>query len=191
VGGKGLIIAASAAVAMIYLQLIAGAVMRHYGAGLAIVDVPLNYGKLLPPVGEAELGAINTLRTYRLNMPAVTLTQVWLHFAHRVGALAVTAALIILIVKTVRMRNLALNRPARALVFLLITQITLGVLTVLLRKPADIASAHVAVGALTLVTTFVLMTRAVRLYSPNLMGKPDFRRAEADEILTPARPMAA
>ena len=190
-GGKGLIIAASIAVVIIYLQLVAGAVMRHYGAGLAIIDIPLNYGKVLPPITEAELGAVNTLRTYRLNMPAVTLSQVWLHFAHRIGAIAVTAALVLLIIKTVRMRNPALNRPARAIIFLLITQLTLGVLTVILRKPADMASAHVAVGALTLLTTFVLMVRALRLYSPNLIGKPDFRRADVDATMTPARPLAA
>jgi cytochrome c oxidase assembly protein subunit 15 len=190
-GGKDLIAAASIAVTVIYFQLIVGAVMRHYNAGLAIVDVPLNYGKVLPPVSDAELASVNTLRTFRLNMPAVSLTQVWLHFAHRVGAIAVTAALVVLIVKTVRMRNVGLNRLTRALVFLLITQLTLGILTVMLRKPADIASAHVAVGALALVTTFVLTTRAIRLYSPNLIGKPDFRRADVDATLAPARPMAA
>jgi heme A synthase len=61
---------------------------------------------------------------------------------------------------------------------LLFTQLTLGVLTVLLRKPADIASAHVAVGALVLVTTFVLAVRSMRLYSASPLAadagdKPD------------------
>jgi heme A synthase len=84
-----------------------------------------------------------------------------------------------------------LNRLARGLVLLLITQLTLGVLTVILRKPADIASLHVAVGALTLLVTFVLAARAVRLYSPSLIGKPEFRRANVDATLRPARPMAA
>jgi hypothetical protein len=36
---------------------------------------------------------------------------------------------------------------------------------VLYRKPADIASSHVAVGALILVTTFALTVRGIRLYS--------------------------
>ena len=35
-----------------------------------------------------------------------------------------------------------------------------------MRKPADIASSHVAVGALILMTTFVLLIRSMRLYSP-------------------------
>jgi heme A synthase len=46
---------------------------------------------------------------------------------------------------------------------LLLIQLTLGILTVWLGKPADVASAHVAVGALTLVTTFALAVRAARL----------------------------
>jgi heme A synthase len=47
---------------------------------------------------------------------------------------------------------------------LLVIQFTLGVLTVYLRKPADIASSHVACGALLLVTTVALLTRAMRVY---------------------------
>ncbi|MGH7215290.1 MAG: hypothetical protein ACREIT_11055, partial [Tepidisphaeraceae bacterium] len=48
--------------------------------------------------------------------------------------------------------------------------VTLGVMTVLMRKPADIASAHVATGALFLVTTFVLAVRSMRLYAPRRVG---------------------
>jgi hypothetical protein len=36
----------------------------------------------------------------------------------------------------------------------------------LLRKPADIASAHVAVGALLLVTTWVIAMRAIGIVRP-------------------------
>jgi cytochrome c oxidase assembly protein subunit 15 len=57
-----------------------------------------------------------------------------------------------------------LIRGAMVLVTLLIIQVTLGAFTVWMRKPADIASAHVAVGALTLMTTFILTVRAMRLY---------------------------
>src|SRR5712692_10448465 len=35
---------------MVYLQLILGALMRHMGAGLAIPDFPLAFGRLLPPL---------------------------------------------------------------------------------------------------------------------------------------------
>src|SRR4029453_8305268 len=62
-------------------------------------------------------------------------------------------------------RRQGLTAPALALIALLIAQLSLGVLTVLLRKPADIASAHVAVGALVLVTTLLIAMRAARLYA--------------------------
>jgi heme A synthase len=50
---------------------------------------------------------------------------------------------------------------------LLILQVTLGILTVLLRKPADIASAHVAVGSLLLVTVWVTAMRAIGVVRAN------------------------
>jgi heme A synthase len=46
---------------------------------------------------------------------------------------------------------------------LIVLQITLGILTVLKRKPADVASAHVAVGALILATMFILSVWVIRL----------------------------
>jgi heme A synthase len=57
--------------------------------------------------------------------------------------------------------------PATLMSALLVVQITLGLLTVILRKPADVASAHVAVGALLLVSVFVLTVRAARTVAPN------------------------
>ena len=43
-------------------------------------------------------------------------------------------------------------------------QVTLGALIIWWQKPADVASIHVAVGALTLLTAFVLTVRVARLY---------------------------
>jgi cytochrome c oxidase assembly protein subunit 15 len=178
--GRGLIVAAVAAVVVIYFQLMAGAFMRHYQAGLAVTDFPLTYGKLLPPAGVDELVAINQMRVYDLQLPMVTLGQIWVHFGHRIGAVVVTLFLLVVIVKAIKLRRADLTRLAVLLGLLLVTQITLGALTVLKRKPADLASAHVAVGALTLMTTFVLAVRAMRLYSPSLLGRPEFKRISAD-----------
>jgi heme A synthase len=70
---------------------------------------------------------------------------------------------------------------------LLSAQIALGATTVLLRKPADIASAHVAVGALCLVTTFVIMVRAIRLYAPLPRRRKGFEIVQVPEAIpTPA-----
>ncbi|HSV15436.1 MAG TPA: COX15/CtaA family protein, partial [Tepidisphaeraceae bacterium] len=152
-------------VLVVYVQLILGATMRHYQAGLAIPDLPLAYGHLLPPMSQAQLDAANHQRVWNLNLEPVTLTQVWLHFAHRVGAIVVTIALVTLIGVILLRHRRTLLIPAVTLSLLLLGQLTLGVLTVYFRKPADIASLHVAVGALVLVTTFSIAVAAMRLYS--------------------------
>ena len=163
--GRKLFRLAAVAVFSIYVQLVIGALMRHYGAGLAIPDLPLAYGKMLPPASEEGLRRINDARLWDAGLPRVTLAQVWLHFAHRVGALIVVSHVVPVAVRVLRRHRTAeLVRPAVIMLALLAAQVTLGVLTVLYRKPADVASAHVAVGALLLVTTFVLAARAGRLY---------------------------
>jgi heme A synthase len=58
--------------------------------------------------------------------------------------------------------------PAWSLLALLLVQLTLGVLIVLLKKPADVASYHVAVGAAVLATTFLIAARSMRLFAPAL-----------------------
>jgi cytochrome c oxidase assembly protein subunit 15 len=175
-------------VAAIYSQLIVGAVMRHYQAGLAVNDFPLIYHKVIPPTSATELAVINQQRSALWNrslaehanidfaaleqMTApVSLAQVWVHSLHRYGAIAVSCLVLALagtILTRERQKNLV--APAIILLVLLATQVTLGALTVLLHKPADVASAHVAVGALTLMTTFVLTARILRLYSPYYRG---------------------
>jgi len=154
---------AAALVVVVYAQLVAGATMRHYGAGLAIPDLPLAYGKVLPPVTDAGLELANTARRWDAGLPGVTLGQVWLHFAHRLGAVVVTVVAAALIARVVRRRRRELFASAIVLAALLLAQLTLGVLTVLWRKPADVASLHVAVGALVLVTSFVTAVRAARV----------------------------
>ena len=152
------------AVVLIFAQLIVGAMMRHYKAGLAIPDLPLAYGNWLPPMDEAALRKINNYRGYHTDLFPVTLFQVWLHFAHRIGAIIVSAAVVLVVTHVLRRREQSLlRRPVILLIVLLVIQLTLGVLTVLMQKPADIASLHVAFGALTLFTTFTLTTRAIKL----------------------------
>jgi cytochrome c oxidase assembly protein subunit 15 len=152
-------------VVVVFAQLMVGATMRHYQAGLAIPDFPLSYGKLIPPTNQAELDAVNLMRADQPNLDSVTLGQIWLHFAHRIGALIVT--LFVLHVATSALLRYSseprIRQPALVLLSLLPAQIGLGIAIVLLRKPADIASAHVAIGALVLVTTFVLTARAWRI----------------------------
>jgi len=186
--GRRLVKLGLATVSVIYLQLIVGASMRHLQAGLAIPDLPLAYGKVLPPTNAQQLDAVNWLRTRQLNLDPVNLEQIWLHFAHRMGAILVSVMVLTLagvVLGRYRMHP-RLSRPAMLLIVLLAGQLTLGVLTVLLRKPADVASAHVAVGALVLVTSFVLTCRAARIYG---LRKPEER--EKVVVAPPASPRFA
>jgi heme a synthase len=150
---------------IVFMQLIVGAIMRHSDAGLAIPDFPSSYGHLLPPTSIDDAFRRQAIHDFgtNLGLNQVTLFQIWIHFAHRIGATLVTIAVLTLSTTIlVRSRkNSALATPAWLLLGLLVTQVTLGILTVLLRKPADIASAHVAVGALLLVTACVVAVRTL------------------------------
>jgi heme A synthase len=167
--------------------------MRHYKAGLAIPDLPLAYGKVLPPLSQAALDSINNARAQNWEDP-LTMNQIWLAFAHRLGAIAATIAVTWLIVRLLRRyARPQMLLPACTLTLLLLTQLTLGVLTVLLKKPADIASAHVAVGALLLGTTFLIVVRSSRLYGrPAQVPAPDQpARSLGFEIVQPPEALPA
>ncbi len=140
-----------ASICVVYLQIILGAVMRHTGAGLAIPDFPLMFGRLLPP-------------PQLLDIPGVAI-----HFAHRLGALFVAACLIATtwrVLARYRERS-ELARPALLLLALLVIQIALGGLTVLTARNVVVNTAHLAVGALVFATTVVL---ALRVYRPHFAG---------------------
>jgi cytochrome c oxidase assembly protein subunit 15 len=129
--------------ALIYLQIVIGATMRHNGAGLAIPDFPLVFGGLLPP---------------QWNFPIA------IHFAHRVGAVAVTL-MILLTTAGVFRREWAqrqLRTPSVVLLLLVAVQITLGALTVLSQKHYIINSLHVVTGGTVLITSLVLTLRLHR-----------------------------
>jgi cytochrome c oxidase assembly protein subunit 15 len=172
--GRRIVTIAVVAVLVIYAQLIVGAMMRHFQAGLAIPGV-LVYGHFFPPTDAAGLAAANHLRVWKMGFTdTVTLGQIWLHFGHRIGAVLVTIAVLTLHFAAVRhdRHDRGLRGLAIFLVCLLLVQITLGILTVYLRKPADVASSHVAVGALVLATTFLIAVRSMRLYSTRYRSVP-------------------
>lgn len=125
----------------IYVQLLLGALMRHTQSGLAIPDFPLAFGGIVPP-----------FESY----------HVVIHFAHRVGALGVTALIVwtfLRVYQSYREHTL-LVRPATLMFLLLWIQLTLGAFTVWTEKSVMITTAHVATGALVLGTSFLLTLRA-------------------------------
>jgi cytochrome c oxidase assembly protein subunit 15 len=144
---------AATTTALIYAQILVGAVVRHTGAGLAIPDFPLVFGGLLPPEWTAAIA---------------------IHFVHRVGALVVGAAILATIVHVRRTSaSPELRRPAALLSVLVVVQIGLGGWTVLSERLAIVNTLHVGTGALLLATSLVLTLRA---FKP-LIGHPVVRRA--------------
>lgn len=155
-------------VALIYCQLVVGAFMRHYKAGLAIPTLPLAFGHVLPPTDEAGLRAANQVSAFDYHQPPATLPGMWLHFAHRGGAAVVSCAVIFLFI-SVRLSSSSptiIRQVAWLMLALVGAQVTLGVLTVYWLKPADIASLHVACGALLLMTAFVMTCLLARVNAP-------------------------
>jgi cytochrome c oxidase assembly protein subunit 15 len=133
-----------ATTALVFLQLLLGAVMRHTKSGLAIPDFPLAFGKIIPPFESAGIA---------------------IHFAHRVGALLVTVAICWTVVRIFRhhRHERRLLRPALLLAFVLVLQLTLGALTIWTQKAVLPTTAHVATGALILGTSLVLVLRTYQL----------------------------
>lgn len=181
-------------------QLVAGASMRHLEAGLAIPDLPLAFGKVLPPTTAEGLAEANRFRISLAETSIggpVTLGQVWLHFTHRVGAVLVTAAvlgLIYLAVRSAGPRVPSLRRLAWLLLPMLLVQVTLGLATVYFRKPADITTLHHTLGALTLMVLCLLTVRAmVCAYgrTPAVATTPDLSSPTASPPVSAALPPVA
>ena len=173
---RKVLVLAVATVAILLMQLVIGAIMRHSDAGLAIPDFPTSYGHLLPPTTLDSAFRQQAIHRYGLDLglSRVTLFHIWIHFSHRVGALLVSVAVISLstmILLRLR-REPAFATPGYLALLLLVIQVTLGILTVLLRKPADIASAHVAFGSLLLVTVWVVAVRAFGVVSASRAALP-------------------
>ena len=131
----------SLTIAVIYVQILIGAVMRHLGAGLAIPDFPLSYGRLIP---------------------SFTSPFVAINFAHRCGAVVVTVFVVWTVARILRFHGFDshLRRPALALLALLALQITLGASTIWSGRAVLPTTAHVAVGAAVLGTSVVLAIRS-------------------------------
>jgi cytochrome c oxidase assembly protein subunit 15 len=150
------------ATAAVFLQLFLGALMRHTGAGLAIPDFPLAFGRLWPP----------------LESPAVVI-----HFLHRLGAVLVTLCVgwtVARILQQYRAEK-RLTRPALLVMGLVVLQLTLGALSIWTRRAVLPMTAHVAVGAAVLATSLVLALRIYR-FIPVPFGTG--RRALVSEQVT-------
>jgi cytochrome c oxidase assembly protein subunit 15 len=148
----GLATAVSVITCAIFLQLLLGATMRHQHAGLAVPDFPLAYGELWPPSDPEFLARVNSLRTDVRDFHPITAFQIHAHMAHRLTGVAL---LIAVCWASFRIRRAAgprslPGRLALGWIWAIVTQAVLGAVTVWSNKAADIATAHVVVGAMCL-----------------------------------------
>jgi cytochrome c oxidase assembly protein subunit 15 len=125
---------------VLYVQILLGAIVRHTGAGLAIPDFPLAFGRLVPEFSNSLI--------------------MW-QYAHRLGALAASVMVIWTVTRTVR--RLGSERfallPAALMLALLGLQVLLGALTIWSLRAVVPTTAHVATGSLLFASSVVLTVR--------------------------------
>jgi cytochrome c oxidase assembly protein subunit 15 len=135
----------------IYVQLALGATMRHQHRDLSILDFPTANGAWIPDTSATALARINAWRDAQ-GLSYVTAFQIWLQMAHRFIAFVSAIAVIAFCLRVSRdaIGFAALKRLSILWVALIICQIALGAWTIWSNKAADIATAHVALGAVML-----------------------------------------
>jgi cytochrome c oxidase assembly protein subunit 15 len=132
----------------IYLQLTLGATMRHQHRDLAILDFPTANGAWIPDTSATALARINTWRDAQA-LSNVTAFQIWLQMAHRFLAAIIGVGVIVFcsrVWRDARQIN-SLKRLSILWVVFVLLQILLGAWTIWSNKAADVATAHVAIGA--------------------------------------------
>lgn len=143
--------------AVVFVQLVLGALMRHMGAGLAIPDFPLAFGRVVPPLVTPHIAV---------------------HFAHRMGAVLVSLAVATTVAVVLRGgRDPWLRRPALLAGGLVVLQVTLGALTIWSRRAVLPTTLHLTVGAALLATCLLVTLRASRVATrrtaaPAALGLP-------------------
>jgi cytochrome c oxidase assembly protein subunit 15 len=135
----------------IYVQLALGATMRHQHRDLAILDFPTANGAWIPDTSAAALAEINAWRDARA-LSEVTAFQIWLQVVHRFLASIIAIAIITFCVRVWSVAHLpaALKQLSILWGALVVCQIALGAWVIWSNKAADVATAHVALGAVML-----------------------------------------
>lgn len=127
-------------VMLVYAQILLGALMRHLGAGLAIPDFPLSFGRIVPELS---------------TFPVIV------NFSHRAGAVVVAATVIFVFVRLLRFEpDHPLRQIGNFLPVFVTAQIILGGYTVWSGKQPHITSLHVMTGAATLAASLILCLAA-------------------------------
>ena len=151
----------------IYAQLALGATMRHQHKDLAILDFPTANGAWIPDTSADALAKINGWRDAHA-LSNVTAFQIWLQMIHRSLAVLIGLGVIWFSVRVARdARNVRLlGRLSISWIAFFFLQLTLGASVIWSNKAADVATAHVAVGAVMLslgVSAWAISARLLQL----------------------------
>jgi len=146
--------------ALVLVQLILGAVMRHTESGLAVLDFPTMAHSWLPSLSSVTIQTANEMRS-AAHLPPITHMQLLAHLSHRLGGIALWIALIGCSIWTLRQRSEVSNKLRSSAWMILIAvnvQFALGIASVLLLREPFLTSVHVVLGAglLFLVTLYAL-----------------------------------
>lgn len=126
--------------ALVFLQIFAGAVMRHLGAGLAIPDFPLSFGRVIPDFVSKEVISA---------------------YVHRAGGFVVAFAVLAMALRLLRYeRNHPLRGLAQLMLVLVSGQVLLGGYVIWSGKQPYITSLHVMLGASILALSVILTLSA-------------------------------
>ena len=167
-------------------QLILGATMRHQHAGLAIPDFPLAYGKLWPAMDAGAVAHYNQQRLEVMAANPITAVQIGLQMIHRLLAILILGAVAFCAWSS--RRRLGGGNPLSRLTLgwlgLVLAQVALGAATIWSNKAADIATAHVLIGALLLALGAIL---CIVSFQAPVLARPGVEvSSQASEVVPPA-----
>lgn len=149
----GIRILAFAALVAVSLQIALGGWTSSNYAALACIDLPTCHGEWLPAADFARgFDIAQTIGPNYLGGLMDNEARTAIHLSHRVGAVIVTAILLLLAFRLSRGCDSSLRVAAGVLVAVLVLQISLGVTNILAALPLPVAVAHNGVGALLLLT---------------------------------------
>ncbi len=140
--------------ALVFLQMLLGALVAGDQAGLIYNDWPLMNGQVFP---RDYLGGDGLLR-------ALLHSQAAVQFNHRLGAYLLIACAVAAAAVATRSRRLARDARPLAMIFagMVVAQAALGVATLMLRAPLGLALAHQCFAAVVLATAIGFAWRAQR-----------------------------
>lgn len=155
----------AATTVLILAQIFFGATMRHQHQGLAVPDFPLAYGSIWPDTTPDAVALYNAQRLEAAGERPITAFHIVAHMLHRyVGVLA--AVLIItcaIVARRSTGRGSIIRKLAGTWVLLALVQVTLGIFSIISQRKVDVTTAHVAVGALTLMLGWLAVMVTARM----------------------------